>query len=185
MDPTTYDDSSLEISFLSRQIFLLSKHIGFARRVDNDMVGEEQANVLQLYNNLFRSLCNFYSLSSPLQKCLKNNQKITFGSSKEGISNNASSPQDMKITWLNNVVYLLFAINYRKEVNHLEGSYTTKFLTKNNNEGAETCSHDMGILAFKCALSHGTQLLTEVIVYFRKYRSKTIPKPFAPVRMFC
>lgn len=161
-DPQYLPNLSSNISPFSRHVYLIFKHIGLSKTlVDGE--GEIENGSYLPYNYWFQLLLDYYSSSSPLKECKPVTPKMMFQPPKQADSNRENEPRNVNITWLQDVVYLLSAISYRKEVYPLKDLHETEILGRSNYEGEATQKQDIGRLAFDCVLLYGTQLLNKVI----------------------
>ena len=148
------------ISTFSRHIYLIFKHIGFAKTLTGVEAEKENGSYLP-YNQWFQLLLKYYSSSSPLEECIPSTHKMLFEPLTQAESKQENEPQNINITWLQDVVYLLSAISYRQEAYPLTALDETEILGKSNYE--EDATRDIGRLTFDCVLSYGTRLLNKVI----------------------
>ena len=157
-DPAIILDTNM-IKF-SRHIALIFKHHGFEKALSDANLGLGNDDIfLQCYKS-FQQLLKYYSSSTLLRECKTQPLNISLPTEKNNNFKYHNEQRTVNLKWLQDVVYILSAISYRKEVNHLEGRYEEDF--ENKNEETEIHSNDVGRFAFDCILSHGTQLLSKV-----------------------
>ena len=122
--------------------------------------GPENDDLYLQFSQWFHLLSKYYSTSLLLRECSA--QKIMFPFPKQENPRYQNEPQILNVTWLQDVVYILSSISYRKEVNHLENVQKTEYVTGDSYKKTELYSRDLGRMAFNCILSHGRQILMKV-----------------------
>ena len=162
------DWTDKDISSLSRHISLIFKHIGFVKTgISANIESSDNEKVMLKYHYWYQTLIKSVSTNVLQRKCyFQPIKKLNLTRSKNvNYLDNDDKPQKAtKLNWLRNVVYILSLINYRKEVNQLEGVYKPNFWEngKEMEEGEDSDKRDVGKSLFRCVLSNGIQLLRKV-----------------------
>ena len=161
------DWADKDISSSSRHISLIFKHIGFVKTgISSNVESNVDDEVMLQYHHWYQTLMNSYTTNVLQRICYcRPNKFPNFTRSKNvNYQDNNDKPQPTDTNWLRNIVYILSLINYRKEVNQLEGVYKANFWEngKNTEEGEDSYKLDVGKSLFRCVLSNGIQLLRKV-----------------------
>ena len=167
----SHDREDKDISVFARHLSLIFKHIGLANAEASLNFGlSNKDDEFVEYHYWYHILSKSYPKNFLQRICYpKSTRKTNFVNYKDANfpdDNYKSKPSNNK-NELRNIVYMLSAINYRKEVNQLEGVDETNFaeIVRNANNGEDINKLNVGKMLFDCVLSNGIQLLRKVKCY--------------------
>ena len=142
--PNSLDWKDEDISLFARHISLIFKHIGFAKSESslNSGLSNKDDEFVE-FHHWYHILSKSYSKNFLQRICYpKSTRKTNFVNDKDSnfLDDNYKSQPSNNKNELRNIVYMLSAINYRKEVNQLEGVHEINFGEngRNANKGEES-----------------------------------------------
>ena len=154
------NSASLESRRFTRHISLIFKHKGLAKRFDVENFISQKTNILEICQQLFKSVSKYHWTYSKFEKCMSNDHK---NSRKEDDTGNITTTRRKKLSWLEDGVYFLSTLSQLKEGILRDVGYGDNLIKKNGIRVAQTSN--MGRLPFNCIFFHGTQLLNKVSLF--------------------
>ena len=166
--PNSLDWQYKDISLFARHISLIFKHIGFVKSESslNSGLSNKDDEFVE-FHHWYHILSKSYSKNFLQRICYpKSTRKTNFVNDKDAnfLDDNYKSQPSNNKNELRNIVYMLSAINYRKEVNQLEGVHEINFGENGRNANKEEDMNNLNVgkILFDCILSNGIQLMQKV-----------------------